>query len=636
LHEQTAGRQNRQTDILKINEIKRSEMKRLLGFLWRYKEFSAAVLAAIVAGGLELGGMHTAAHWVLGVASLLALIPLASGMWQDFRHGQWGLDILALAAILSAVLLHQYWAAIVVVIMLTGGESLEDYAEHRAQSELRSLLEQAPQTAHVIKSGKVNDVAANAVNVGDKLVIKPGELVPVDALIIEGSSSFDESSLTGESLPQTRTVGQEIVSGSINQGDAVTVKALRTAAGSQYEQIIKLVRAAGHNPAPFVRLADRYSIPFTVLSFAIAGTVWALTGSALRFLEVIIVATPCPLLLAAPIALISGMSRASKYGIVIKTGSALEKLANLKTLAFDKTGTLTRGEPSVKNIRTYNKFTEADVLSAAASLEQTSNHILAKAIVEAAEGRKIAVSKAKHVSEASGYGLSAQVKGRHIQVGRLDYLQDNDVQMPPAFKATNVEGTATSVAIDGQLAGIITFIDEVRPEAKVTIERLRQAGIRDMLMVTGDNMAAAKLAAATLGIKELNANARPADKLTVIEQIRKRPVGFVGDGVNDAPVLTAADLGIALGARGSTAASESADVVILPDDLRYVAKSVVLAQRAFTIAKQSIFIGIGISIILMGLFATGKFPPVLGAVLQEVVDVVVIFNALRAHNISAD
>jgi heavy metal translocating P-type ATPase len=520
--------------------------------------------------------------------------------------------------------------------MLTGGESLEDYAEHRAHSELRSLLEQAPQTAHILKGGKMSDVAASAVHIGDKLVIRPGELVPVDAVIIDGQSSFDESSLTGESLPQTRTVGQQIVSGSVNQGGVVTVKALQTAAGSQYEQIIKLVRAAGNNPAPFVRLADRYSIPFTLLSFAIAGTVWALSGSALRFLEVIIVATPCPLLLAAPIALISGMSRASKYGIVIKTGSALEKLAGLKTLAFDKTGTLTRGEPSVRNIRTYNKFTEAEVLSAAASLEQSSNHVLARAIVDAAEGRKISASKAKHVTETSGYGLSAQVKGRHVLVGRLDFLQENDIQMPPAFTASNVAGTATSVAIDGQLAGIISFVDNVRDEAKATIERLQRAGIGNMMMVTGDNMAAAKLAANTLGIKDFSANARPADKLTVIEQITKRPVGFVGDGVNDAPVLTAADLGIALGARGSTAASESADVVILPDDLRYVAKAVVLAQRAFAIARQSIIIGIAISIVLMGLFATGKFPPILGAVLQEVVDVVVIFNALRAHNITAD
>ncbi len=612
-------------------------MKKLLSFLWRYKECSAAVLAAVIAGALETAGLTVGGEWVLGVASIAAVFFLAAGMWQDFRHGQWGLDILALVAIVSAVWLHQYWAAILVVIMLTGGESLEDYAEHRAQSELRSLLEHAPQTAHLLKAGgKISDVAAAAVKVGDKLVVRAGELVPVDASIIEGTSSFDESSLTGESLPQTRTVGQQIASGTVNLEGVVTVKALHDAASSQYEQIIKLVRSAGNNPAPFVRLADRYSIPFTLIAFAIAGTVWYLTGSSLRFLEVIIVATPCPLLLAAPIALISGMSRASKYGIVIKTGGALERLANLKTLAFDKTGTLTRGQPTVKNITCYNKFSEAEVLSAAASLEQSSNHVLAQAIVDAAAGRKVIAGKAKHVQEIHGYGLSAHVKGRDVLVGRLDFMKESAVEFPPAFKSSSVDSTAACVAIDGKLAGIIRFMDEVRPEAQQTINRLRQAGIHHMLMVTGDNVAAAKLIAETLGLSDYSADALPADKLTVIEQVPHKPVGFVGDGVNDAPVLTASDVGIAMGARGSTAASDSADVVILQNDLLYVARAVIIAKRSFGIAKQSILVGIGISVLLMGLFATGKFPPVLGAVLQEVVDVVVIFNALRAHTITVD
>lgn len=612
-------------------------MKKVLRFLWRYKEFSLAIVAALTAGVLEISGVTTAGHWVLAIASLTALIPLAAGMWQDFRHGQWGLDILALVAILSAVLLHQYWAAILVVIMLTGGESLEDYAEHRAQSELRSLLSHAPHTAHLIKAGgKINDVAVSYVKVGDKLIIKPGELVPVDAVILDGSSNFDESSITGEGLPQFRAAGHQIVSGTVNLDGAVTVKALHDAAGSQYQQIIKLVRSAASNPAPFVRLADRYSIPFTLIAFGLAGSVWYLTGSALRFLEVIIVATPCPLLLAAPIALISGMSRASKYGIVIKTGGALERLANLKTIAFDKTGTLTRGEPSVSNVTSYNKFSEAEVLGAAASLEQSSSHILARAIVDAATGRKVTIVKAKHVKETPGHGLSAQIKGRQILVGRLDFIKQSGIEFPPAFKGDKINGTAACVAIDGRLAGIISFADEIRPEAQATINRLKQAGINHFIMVTGDNMTAAAAVANTLGIADYSANALPADKLSVIEQIQGRPMGFVGDGVNDAPVLTASDVGIALGARGSSAASESADVVILPDDLAHVARAVVVAKRSFAIAKQSILIGIAISVVLMGVFATGKFPPVIGAVLQEVVDVVVIFNALRAHSITVD
>ncbi len=608
-------------------------MKKIFGFLRHYKQFSFAIAATLVAIILYLAKLHTAAHWVLGLASFISIIPLVSGMWQDFRHGQYGLDILALTAIISAVLLHEYWAAIIVVIMLTGGESLEDYAEHRARSELHALLKRAPIVAHVLKGAKTVEVKVSSVSSGDKLVIKPGEIVPVDATIIDGSASFNESSLTGEPLPQVRNEGAQILSGSINLDGVVTVRALHSAKDSQYQQIIKLVRNAQNSPAPFVRLADRFSIPFSIAAFAIAGTVWFLTGSALRFLEVIIVATPCPLLLAAPIALISGMSRASKYGIIIKTGSALERLANVKTMAFDKTGTLTVGRPVVSGVTAFGSFKSEEVLSAAASLEQSSNHVLARAVVTAAEQQKVSFAKAKHVSESAGHGLSAHAKGRDILVGRLDFLNSHDVSLPRTFKTETFKQTAAYVAIGGQLAGIITFEDELRPESKKTLDKLRTLGIKNFLMLTGDNEVVAKVIAKTLGIKQFEANSTPADKVRAIEKIEDLPVAFVGDGVNDAPVLTTADIGIALGASGSTAASESADVVIMQDDLMYVARAVATAQRAFNIAMQSIIIGIGISLILMGLFATGKFSPVLGAILQEVVDVVVIFNALRAHRI---
>jgi heavy metal translocating P-type ATPase len=607
--------------------------KRLLSFLWHYKQFSFAVIALLIATGLWLGGLKTASHWVLGSASIISLIPLVTGMWQDFRHGQWGLDVLALTAIVSAVLLHEYWAAIIVVIMLTGGESLEDYAERRAQSELQGLLERAPQHAHLLRGGKLVDIPASQVSVGDKLVVKPGEIVPVDGSILEGTGSFDESSLTGESLPKAYAVNDTVLSGSVSIDGAVTIKASHAAADSQYEQIIKLVRSASHNPAPFVRIADRFSIPFSVAAFSIAGVVWAISGDAMRFLQVIIVATPCPLLLAAPIALISGMSRASKYGIIIKTGSALEKLASIQTIALDKTGTLTKGQPTVSKVTTFAGFTQSDVLTAAASLEQTSNHVLAQAIVDAAAARKLSVGKAKHVNEVAGRGLKAHMKGKDVLVGRLTFLQDEGVELPAAFKEAAVTTTASYVAIDGTLAGVISFEDELRPETKQTLADIRKLGIDEFLILTGDNELAAKKVAKSLAIDNVTANTLPADKLRAVEQITARPVAFVGDGVNDAPVLTASDVGIALGARGSTAASESADVVIMADDFRYVARAIATSQRAFAIAKQSILIGIGISLLLMGLFATGRFSPVLGAVLQEVVDVVVIFNALRAHNI---
>jgi heavy metal translocating P-type ATPase len=378
-------------------------------------------------------------------------------------------------------------------------------------------------------------------------------------------------------------------------------------------------------------LADRYSIPFTIISFIIAGAAWAISGHAIRFLEVIVVATPCPLLLGAPIALIGGMSRAAKEGIIVKTGSAIEKLAAVRTVAFDKTGTLTVGTPVLQKVQTYHKFSQAEVLTAAAAVEQNSPHVLARAIVDAAAAQKLKVTAAKQVRETSGHGLSGIVGGKKVLIGRFSLFESEKVVVPKAFKAAAIEQTATYVAIDGKLAAVITFKDEVRPESKNMLQRLKLTGIRDTLMVTGDNKSAAKVIAKQLGIGKVRAEALPADKISAIKDVEHHPVAFVGDGVNDAPVLAASDVGIALGARGETAASESADVVILVDDVSKVADAVEISRRTLFIAKQSILIGIGISVGLMVIFSTGHFKPVYGAAIQELVDVTVIINALRAH-----
>lgn len=611
--------------------MRNANLKQLLRFAGRYKLFSVAVAAILVGLILQLAGQRTAAHWLLGTVSVLELLPLAWSMWQDVQSGRYGIDILAATAILTSVLLGQYWAAIVVVVMLTGGESLEDFAEHRARRELDALLKQAPQKAHVLRKGKTLDVTADELRVNDKIIIKAGELVPVDAVIIEGAASFDESSLTGESLPQAREPGDQLLSGSINLDGAVTAKATATAEASQYQQIIRLVRSAAASRAPFVRLADRYSLPFTFLSFAIASTVWLLSGQAIRFLEVIVVATPCPLLLAAPIALISGMSRASRYGIIVRSGAALERLAETRTIAFDKTGTLTSGELEVDAVTAFGNQTQDSVLSLAASLEQNSNHVVAAAIVEAARQQGVKFAKAKHVREIAGRGLLAAVKSQEILVGRFSLLQEHDIQVPARFKQAGIKQTAVYVSVGGVLAGVITLKDELRPESAATIDSLRRLGIKEFMMVTGDNRNVAGAIAGELGITHVHAEALPADKLHVLDESKHRPLAFVGDGVNDAPILTAADLGIALGARGVAAASESADIVIMPDDLSRVAVAFSIAKRTFRIARQSILVGIGLSIGLMAVFATGKFPPLAGAIIQEVVDVVVIVNALRAH-----
>jgi len=606
-------------------------VKRIVGFLRRYKLFSLALAAVIVGLILQFTHHPHAANWVIGTVALLETVPLFIDMWQDVRSGRYGIDILAITAIVTAVLLHQHWAAIVVAIMLTGGQSLEDFAEHRARRELDALLKRAPQMAHAVRNRKLVDIKASDVHMGEKIIVRPGEVVPADAVILEGGSNFDESSLTGEGLPQFKQVGDQILSGAINVEGEITAKTLHSAADSQYQQIIKLVQSSAATQAPFVRLADRYSIPFTLAAYLIAIAVWVISGEAIRFLEVIIVATPCPLLLAAPIALISGMSRASKYGIIIKTGSALEKLAEAETIGFDKTGTLTLGKPQVDSVTTYGSHTKNDVLAHAASLEQGSNHVLADAIVEEATKKKARFIKAKHVKEVAGHGLEARVKNQDVLVGRFGLMERNNVTLPPAFKAASVKQTAAYVAVDGKLAGVITFKDEIRPESKRTLELIRRLGIKRSLMVTGDNVATAKHVANELGINEIYAEALPGEKLHTIEQVKERPVVFVGDGVNDAPVLMAADVGIALGARGSTAASESADIVVMLDTIGKVATVLAIARRTFKIARQSILIGILISLGLMVAFATGKFSPLLGAILQEIVDVIVIFNALRAH-----
>ena len=596
-------------------------LKKVSDFFKEYLHFGLVVIAIIVAVILALTGYGKASHILLGATALISALPILWDIYQSLRRGEYGVDILAATAIITSVLLGEVWAGIIIVLMLTGGEALEDYAEKRAKSELSALMDRAPKQAHVIKGRKTVDVPVKKVQTGDKLLIKPGEVVPVDCVIIEGSSSLDESSLTGEPLPIDKKTGDQLLSGSINQESALTVKALHTSEDSQYEQIIKLVQAASSSQSPFVRLADRYSIPFTIIAFAIAGGAWAISGEVIRFLEVLVVATPCPLILGAPIALISGMSRAAKQGIIIKTGGALERLAQTQTIAFDKTGTLTKGEPVVHKITAFGKSDQNEVLELAASVEQNSTHILAKAIVDKAKEHQLKLPKIKGVQEIPGQGLAATLKGQEIYVGKLSFMKEKGVSITKIPTSVQTQ-TAAYVAKGNTLLGVINFADEIRTETKSTIAKLKELGIKHFLMVTGDNKTTANNIARKLGIDRIEAECLPADKLLAVENIKERPVAFVGDGVN---------VGIALGARGSTAASESADVVIMLDDISRVGDSLEISKRTLFIAKQSILIGIFISIGLMFIFATGKFKPVYGAVIQEFVDVTVIINALRAH-----
>lgn len=605
-------------------------LKRIRRFLKEYRQFSFAAAAAVIAAALDIGGADKSAHIILAAAAAVIAIPLAVDMVKTLRSGHFGIDVLALTAIVTSIILGEYWAAIIIVLMLTGGESLEDYAEKRAKNELTSLLAHRPKKAHLIKGRKTSDIRVSTITIGDKLSVLPGEVIPVDGVILEGTTSVNEASITGESVPITRSKGQEVLSGAVNIDGVIVIRAIHTAADSQYEQIIKLVRNATNGQSPFVRLADRYSVPFTAIAFMIAGAAWFISGDVMRFLEVIVVATPCPLILGAPIAIISGMSRASKNGVIIKTGTALEQLAAVETIAFDKTGTLTQGLPVVNEIKTYNSFTKEEVIKAAAALEQNSTHSLAKAVTDYAAKQQIKIQAAKQVTELAGHGLQGRISGKTVLAGHRNLIAEARIEIPASIKPENFKQTVTYVSIGSQLAGIITFKDEIRPEAKGMFRRLRKAGVSKFALITGDNEATAVAVAQQLNITDVYPDCLPGQKMTAIEEMTA-PVAFVGDGVNDAPVLTTSDVGIALGARGSTAASETADVVIMHDDVSRVATSVEIAKRTMFIAKQSVLIGIIISIGLMVAFSTGKFTAVQGALIQEVVDIIVIINALRAH-----
>ena len=453
--------------------------------------------------------------------------------------------------------------------------------------------------------------------------------MPVDAKIISGASLVDESSITGESLPVAVIKGDIVLSGSINGEDTLIIKAIRSAENSQYSQIIKLVKAASDSNAPFIRLADRYAVPFTIISLIIAITAWILSSDPKRFAEVLVVATPCPLLIAAPVALISGMSRAARHGIIIKSGGVLERLSEIKTAVFDKTGTLTYSRLKIASVVSANKkISEKSVVSLAASAEQQSVHILAKAITEYAKSNKIKIKKASSVTESNGSGLIAQLGKDTVVVGRIEFLKKQNIKV----KETSLfNHTSIYIAKNSVYMGAITFEDEVRENAKYTIDELKRLGIQNFVMLTGDKKETANKIGGQIGIVNIHAECLPTDKLNFMKSLKDRPVMMVGDGVNDAPVLAASDLGIAMGAHGETAASESADVVVMLDDISKVPQVVEISKRTMKIARQSIYIGIGASIVLMLIATTGRIPAIVGAGLQELIDIIVIANALRAH-----
>jgi heavy metal translocating P-type ATPase len=600
----------------------------MIGFLSRHYELAAALLTGLLASSFALAGFTDVSRILVSSFSILVALKLSWGMVQTLRSGSYGVDILAIVAIFATVTVGEYWATLVIVIMLTGGEALEDYAAGRAKKELTDLMSRAPTIAHLVKDGKISQVPIGEVEVGDILCVRPGEMVPVDGVVVSGEGLIDESSITGESELVECSAGSSLLSGSVNGGETLEIRAEATVDNSQYAQIVKLVEAAADSHAPFVRMADRYAVPFTLIAFILAGLAWYLSGDSKRFAEVLVVATPCPLLLGAPVAMISGMSRAAKHGIIIKSGAILEQLADIKTAAFDKTGTLTKGLLEVSKIYPQPDISEEELLSLASSIEQQSVHVLAGSLVQAAKLRDISLAKVLNIKEDHGNGVSAKIDGEYFFVGKKSWVAGNSMQEI----TDSPDMTAVYVATKSRYLGCITFSDTVRDDSRQTLVDLSNMGVIHTAMLTGDSQKTANLVANKLGIKNVFAGCLPKDKVgVVLNSLKHRPVMMVGDGVNDAPVLAAADVGVAMGARGATAASESADVVIMVDSIKKVATSVRIAKHTLLIARQSVVIGIIISVGLMIFAALGYIPAVVGAALQEVVDVVVIVNALRAH-----
>jgi heavy metal translocating P-type ATPase len=599
-------------------------------------------LAALLIGGIawfiDLPAA-AATTWTAGTAVVLLaqLVDIA----RNLRRGQFGLDLIAALAMAGALALGEHLAGIIVGVMFSGGEALEAYARRRARREMTALLGRLPRTATRYADGALEEVDLTTLRPGDRLLVRRGEVVAVDGLVARGVAVLDESALTGESLPVTHAGGEPVLSGTTNAGDPFDLDATSAAADSTYAGIIRLVEAAEKARAPMVRLADRYAIGFLLITIAIAGAAWLGSGDPVRALAVLVIATPCPLILAVPVAIISGVSRCARKGVLVKGGGALEQLAAVKTVLLDKTGTVTDGRARLLATKAGGDLSDARLLQVAASLDQASHHVVARALVGAARERGVELDMPTRVREEPGSGIEGRVDGHEVAVGGWDFVQARSDTTPFARELQRwIQRQATVavvVAIDRVLAGALLFGDEVRPETAGVLESLRQAGVRRVVLVTGDRADRAESVAALLGVDGVVSDMKPQDKVAaVMAEYANGPVMMVGDGVNDAPALAAADVGVAMGARGAAASSEAADVVILVDRLDRLADAIGIARRSRHIALQSVYAGIGLSMAGMVAAAFGYLTPVQGAILQEVIDVAVIVNALRALGGTAD
>lgn len=593
------------------------------------------VVTALLAGGVASAvGAGDAGRAIWQVATLLVASHLVIVTVSRLRQGRIAVDLVALLALFGALALGEALAGVIVALMVESGDALEQYAHRRARRDLSLLLSMAPTVAHRVVGERMEDLDATDVAVGDVVFVKPAEVVPVDGVLLD-AAVLDESVLTGESVPIERSVGGAVRSGTVNAGGAFRARATQTSENSAYAGIVRLVQAAGVGRAPFVRLADRYAMIFVPVVLAIASLAWAVSSDPVRALAVLVVATPCPLVLAAPVAVVSGIARAASVGVVLKDGAALEALAGIRTVLVDKTGTLTAGRPRVIGVVVAPGEDIQTILALAASVEQASPHVFASAIVEDATARGLDLAVPRDVAERAGAGARGRVLGHDVAVGARTAIVPGEAPswMSAAARRAAREGcSSVAVVVDGAPAALVLLADELRTDTPRAIRSMRRAGVDRVVMITGDRIDIAGPLGEAIGADAVYADRSPGEKVDIVRtesEARPGTTVMVGDGVNDAPALAAADLGIALGARGATASSETADVVLVVDRLDRLATGVVIAQRATAIARQSVLLGMGLSFLAMGFAAIGWLPPVAGAILQEGIDVLAIANALR-------
>ena len=597
-------------------------------------------------------------HWIWFVVLVIGGLPIIFDTIKGLAHRRFVSDIVATLAIITAIVTNEAFPGVIIVIMQSGGKALEDYAFRKATNSLDELMARSPKIAHKkINDQSVEDIDVKDIRIGDHLIIRPGDLIPVDGVIISGYAQIDESSVTGEPMSKIRRDGDEVFSGTINIGNAFEIKAKRISEESQYSKIVKLVKKAREDKAPIQRIADKYALLFTPITLAICGLGWILTQNPHTILAVLVVATPCPLIFATPVAIISGINKASKQSIIVKSGAAIEQIDRAKVVVFDKTGTITYGVPIVEEVLLCNniginngnknlQFNADDILFKAASIEQMSSHPSAQAITNAGRKKFHNLPLAENFCEIAGLGVKGYINGEHVMVGSPSFIQSqfnmneannlsnwNNDLLKTISDLQNNGKMVILVSIGGTNAGIIILSDKIRDGVVTMIRDLKKSGIKKTIMLTGDSLINAESIAKQVIVDEFKYDLLPEDKVNEVKKINEKynSVIMVGDGINDAPALTTATVGIAMGAKGTAISAEAADVVLLVDDVTKVSNIIQISKRTINIVKESILIGMGLSFILMVIASFGLIPPSIGALLQEALDIGVILNALRAR-----